>query len=86
MKCWLTALIFLQVANASEKSLNKFNVSPPPPSSERDLRTESVIVLVPYPRNDNFVGRAAIMKRLQQLRHDTFSQIKLSLFGLGGAG
>ncbi|KAI8623395.1 hypothetical protein F5Y19DRAFT_481760 [Xylariaceae sp. FL1651] len=42
--------------------------------------------LVPFPRNENFVGRAAIMKKLQQRLSSTNSGARVSLFGLGGVG
>ncbi|KAJ6788122.1 hypothetical protein PWT90_07397 [Aphanocladium album] len=41
--------------------------------------------LVPYPRNNTFVGRISILQKLQQLLKPP-SQARTSLFGLGGAG
>ncbi|KAJ6260293.1 hypothetical protein Dda_4518 [Drechslerella dactyloides] len=47
----------------------------------------SSLVLVPYPRNESFVGRAAIMQELEQLPLNSItSQRRVSLFGLGGIG
>ncbi|KAI3326741.1 hypothetical protein HD806DRAFT_488058 [Xylariaceae sp. AK1471] len=42
--------------------------------------------LVPYPRNDKFVDRAAILGKLQQQPLKSTSQTRASLFGLGGVG
>ncbi|SPO03830.1 uncharacterized protein DNG_06513, partial [Cephalotrichum gorgonifer] len=42
--------------------------------------------LVPYPRNDTFIGRTAILEKLQQLPLKSASQARVSLFGLGGIG
>ncbi|KAK6344064.1 hypothetical protein TWF696_007710 [Orbilia brochopaga] len=42
--------------------------------------------LVPYPRNEVFVGRKAILERLKQLPLRSTSQTRVSLFGLGGIG
>lgn len=44
------------------------------------------IVLVPYPRNDTFVGRTTILEKLQQQPFESDSQARVSLFGLGGTG
>ena len=44
------------------------------------------IVIVPYPRNDSFVGRGAILEKLQQQPLKSDSQARVSLFGLGGIG
>jgi hypothetical protein len=48
--------------------------------------TYVVTAIVPYPRNDNFVGRRAILERLQQQALRSASQVRASLFGLGGIG
>ncbi|KAH6848197.1 hypothetical protein B0I37DRAFT_376932 [Chaetomium sp. MPI-CAGE-AT-0009] len=42
--------------------------------------------LVPYPRNDSFVGRTAVLRELQQLPLKPGSQARVALFGLGGIG
>ncbi|KAK3937227.1 hypothetical protein QBC46DRAFT_461010 [Diplogelasinospora grovesii] len=42
--------------------------------------------LVPYPKNDSFVGRTTILGKLQQLPLKSASQARVSLFGLGGIG
>ncbi|KAG7284986.1 hypothetical protein NEMBOFW57_009604 [Staphylotrichum longicolle] len=42
--------------------------------------------LVPYPRNDSFVGRAAVLRQLQQLPLRSASQARVALHGLGGIG
>ncbi|RWA07116.1 hypothetical protein EKO27_g7979 [Xylaria grammica] len=56
----------------------------------RSIKTQPTrswsLVLVPYPRNNNFVGRAAILEKLQQLPLKSTSQTRASLFGLGGVG
>ncbi|KAM4066702.1 phosphorylase superfamily protein [Hirsutella rhossiliensis] len=41
--------------------------------------------VVPYPKNETFVGRDAILKKLQE-RLSTSSQPRIALFGLGGIG
>ncbi|KAL2197093.1 hypothetical protein P885DRAFT_68976 [Corynascus similis CBS 632.67] len=43
-------------------------------------------VLVPYPRNDSFVGRASVLYKLKQLPLKSASQAKVALYGLGGIG
>ncbi|KAM4066732.1 tetratricopeptide repeat domain-containing protein [Hirsutella rhossiliensis] len=43
------------------------------------------VVIIPYPKNETFVGRDAILKRLQE-RLSTSSQPRIALFGLGGIG
>lgn len=45
-----------------------------------------VVVLVPYPRNEAFVGREDILKKLQQQPLKSASQPRVALFGLGGVG
>ncbi|OIW22782.1 hypothetical protein CONLIGDRAFT_664815 [Coniochaeta ligniaria NRRL 30616] len=42
--------------------------------------------LVPYPRNDSFVGRTSLLRELQQLPRKSTSQTRVALFGLGGIG
>ncbi|KAK4244514.1 hypothetical protein C7999DRAFT_43830 [Corynascus novoguineensis] len=42
--------------------------------------------LVPYPRNDSFVGRAAVLDNLKQLLVKSASQARVALYGLGGIG
>ncbi|KAL2194472.1 hypothetical protein P885DRAFT_71243 [Corynascus similis CBS 632.67] len=46
----------------------------------------SVPVLVPYPRNDSFVGRADVLESLKQLLVKSASQARAALYGLGGIG
>ncbi|RYP33057.1 hypothetical protein DL768_011108 [Monosporascus sp. mg162] len=41
---------------------------------------------VPYPRNGNFVGRTAVLHKLQQQPLKSASQARVALFGLGGIG
>ncbi|KAK4248954.1 Tetratricopeptide repeat-domain-containing protein [Corynascus novoguineensis] len=48
--------------------------------------TYTIIVLVPYPRNDSFVGRASVLYKLKQLPLKSASQAKVALYGLGGIG
>lgn len=49
-------------------------------------RTDMRLVIVPFPRNEGFVGRTSILAKLQdQPLHSTF-QTRVSLFGLGGIG
>ncbi|KAK4246724.1 hypothetical protein C7999DRAFT_41879 [Corynascus novoguineensis] len=43
------------------------------------------IVLVPYPRNDSFVGRASVLYKLKQLPLKSASQAKVAIYGLGEA-
>ncbi len=45
-----------------------------------------ITVLVPYPKNKAFVGREAILRKLQQQPLKSASQARASLFGLGGIG
>ncbi|KAL2139346.1 hypothetical protein VTI28DRAFT_5308 [Corynascus sepedonium] len=42
--------------------------------------------LVPYPRNDGFVGRTAILRKLQQTSLQSASQARIALYGLAGIG
>ncbi len=46
----------------------------------------TMLVLVPYPQNDGFVGRAAVLHQLQQLPIHSNSQARAALYGLGGIG
>ncbi|RYO93786.1 hypothetical protein DL763_004271 [Monosporascus cannonballus] len=46
----------------------------------------SLPVHVPYPRNDSFVGRTAVLRELQQQPLKSASQARVALFGLGGIG
>jgi len=48
--------------------------------------SHTVLVLVPYPRNDAFVPRPGILEKLEQLPSQSTSQARVSLFGLGGIG
>ncbi|KAL2142256.1 hypothetical protein VTI28DRAFT_1393 [Corynascus sepedonium] len=42
--------------------------------------------IVPYPRNESFVGRSAVLDKLKQLMLKAASQARVALYGLGGIG
>ncbi len=48
--------------------------------------SNKALVLVPYQKNDNFIGREAILESLEKQLVRFATQASLSLFGLGGVG
>ncbi|KAL1846474.1 hypothetical protein VTK73DRAFT_286 [Phialemonium thermophilum] len=52
----------------------------------RRVSSDKTLVLVPYQKNDGFVGRKAILETLERRLVRPVTKARLSLFGLGGVG
>lgn len=50
------------------------------------LITDIIIVIVPYERNESFVGRVSILEELKRLIKSTPAHTRAALYGLGGIG
>ncbi|KAK3937543.1 kinesin light chain 3 [Diplogelasinospora grovesii] len=53
---------------------------------QRYAAATAAAFLVPYPKNDSFIGRTAILRKLQQLPLKSASQARVSLFRLNSIG
>lgn len=76
--------------NSCTKAKHESNDDVPAMGMDRDISQDlhSVTgrVILPFPKDDDFVGRKAVLEKIEEISHSMKQDPRVALVGLGGIG